>query len=55
MKIRKATMDDLKELTEIEAKCFLVEEAATEESFKGRLEIYPVLVLFRAIFEIFKK
>ncbi len=41
MKIRKATMDDLKELTEIEAKCFPVEEAATEESFKGRLEIYP--------------
>ena len=31
MEIRKATMDDLKELTEIEAKCFPVEEAATED------------------------
>ena len=41
MKIRKATIEDLKELAEIEAKCFPVEEAATEESFKVSFVIYP--------------
>ena len=41
MKIRKATINDLEELTRIEAECFLAAEAATEESFRGRLEVYP--------------
>ena len=41
MKIRKATINDLEELTRIEAECFPAAEAATEESFRGRLEIYP--------------
>ena len=37
MKIRKATINDLEELTKIEAECFPAAEAATEESFHGRL------------------
>ena len=41
MKIRKATINDLEELTKIEAECFPATEAATEESFRGRLEVYP--------------
>ena len=41
MKIRKATINDLEELTKIEAECFPAAEAATEESFRGRLEVYP--------------
>ena len=41
MKIRNATINDLKELTKIEAKCFPSEEAATEEDFKARLKVYP--------------
>ena len=41
MKIRKATINDLEELTKIEAECFPATEAATKESFRGRLEIYP--------------
>ena len=41
MKIRKATINDLEELTRIEAECFPTVEAATEESFRGRLEVYP--------------
>ena len=41
MKIRKATINDLEELTRIEAECFPAAEAATEESFRGRLEVYP--------------
>ena len=41
MKIRKATINDLEELTRIETECFPAAEAATEESFRGRLEIYP--------------
>ena len=42
MKIRKATINDLEELTKIEAECFPATEAATHERFRGRLEIYPV-------------
>lgn len=41
MEIRKATINDLEELTRIEAECFPATEAATKESFRGRLEIYP--------------
>ena len=39
MKIRNATINDLEELTRIEAECFPAAEVATEESFRGRLEI----------------
>jgi acetyltransferase, GNAT family len=41
MKIRKATINDLEELTKIEAECFPATEAAAEESFHRRLKIYP--------------
>lgn len=41
MKIRKATINDLDEITEIENECFPIEEAATKESFLGRLKVYP--------------
>ncbi len=41
MEIRKATINDLEKLTRIEAECFPAAEAATEESFRGRLEVYP--------------
>ena len=41
MKIRKAVINDLKELTRIEMECFPVAEAATEEIFCRRLEVYP--------------
>jgi len=42
MNIRRGKIQDLKEITAIEAECFPVSEAATEESFKGRLTVYPV-------------
>ena len=35
MKIRKATINDLEELTKIEAECFPAAEAATERVFVG--------------------
>lgn len=41
MFIRKATIDDLNEITEVEARCFPVAEAASKESFKQRLEVFP--------------
>jgi ribosomal protein S18 acetylase RimI-like enzyme len=41
MKLRKATILDLDEITEIEAKCFPQEEAATKQSFQERLTYYP--------------
>lgn len=40
MIIRNATIDDLKEITEVEAICFPTAEAATEESIRKRLEVY---------------
>jgi ribosomal protein S18 acetylase RimI-like enzyme len=40
MMIRKATIEDLEEITEVEAICFPKAEAATEESIRGRLEVY---------------
>ena len=41
MLIRHATLEDLKEITAIEAACFPKAEAATEESFRNRLSVYP--------------
>lgn len=40
MKIRTATIDDLSEITRIEALCFPEVEAATEESFRKRLDAF---------------
>lgn len=40
MKIRKATINDLEEITRIEAICFPESEAASKESLKNRLLIY---------------
>lgn len=40
MIIRHATIDDLKEIAEVEATCFPPAEAATEKSIKERLEVY---------------
>ena len=41
MKIRKATINDLEEITKIETICFPESEAASKESLKNRLLIYP--------------
>ena len=41
MNIRKAKMEDLDEITAIEAECFPASEAATRKSFEGRLAVYP--------------
>ena len=41
MNIRKARIEDLDEITAIEAVCFPASEAATKESFEGRLAVYP--------------
>lgn len=41
MKIRKATIKDLKAITAVEAACFPVAEAATKADFKKRLKVYP--------------
>lgn len=41
MEIRHATMADLPAVTAVEAECFPVAEAATEESFRARLTVYP--------------
>lgn len=41
MKIRTATMADLVAVTALEAACFPAAEAATEEDFAGRLNVYP--------------
>ena len=40
MKIRTATIEDLSEITSIEALCFPQAEAATEESFRKRLDAF---------------
>lgn len=40
MEIRKATLNDLKAITMVEATCFPQAEAATEESFQKRLSVY---------------
>ena len=41
MNIRRGKIQDLKEIAAVEAECFPPSEAATEESFKGRLTVYP--------------
>ena len=41
MKIRKATIEELKAITAVEAECFPAAEAATEKDFEGRLTVYP--------------
>ena len=40
MIIRKATMNDLDAISEVESECFPAAEAATKEEFKERLESY---------------
>ena len=40
MEIRKATLDDLKEIAAVEAECFPAAEAASEESLRKRLSIF---------------
>lgn len=40
MRIRKATMADLKKIAEVEAICFPEAEAATEQSLRKRLEAF---------------
>lgn len=41
MNIRMATIEDLKAITDVESRCFPVEEAASENDFKERLTVYP--------------
>lgn len=41
MEIRTATINDLDAITNVEAECFPLEEAATYEEFQSRLEHYP--------------
>lgn len=41
MIVRKATIADLDTVTSIEALCFPPKEAASRESFRRRLEVYP--------------
>ena len=41
MKIRRATIDDLDRITEVEALCFPPAEAASKASFEGRLTVFP--------------
>lgn len=40
IKIRKATIEDLDSITKVEAICFPVEEAATKDSFKHRINTF---------------
>ena len=40
MLIRNATIEDLFAISSVEAQCFPVEEAATEEEFSERLKYY---------------
>ena len=41
MIIRKATIDDLEDIANLEIECFPPNEAATHEDFTKRLEVYP--------------
>lgn len=41
MIIRKATMEDLRDATDVEAVCFSEAEAAKEKDFIGRLKYFP--------------
>lgn len=40
MEIRKATIDDLKQIAAVEAECFPAAEAASEESLRKRLTVF---------------
>lgn len=40
MEIRKATLEDLKEIAAVEAECFPAAEAASEESLRKRLSVF---------------
>ena len=40
MEIRKATLDDLKEIAAVDAECFPAAEAASEESLRKRLSVF---------------
>ena len=40
MNIRNATMNDIEEITRVEAECFPVAEAATKEEFAERIKYY---------------
>ena len=40
MEIRKATLDDLKDIAAVEAECFPAAEAASEESLRKRLSVF---------------
>lgn len=41
MEIRTGTMEDLNAIAQVEALCFPPAEAASKESFRRRLEVYP--------------
>lgn len=41
MEIRTASMDDLDAIAALEARCFPAAEAAGQESFRARLEVFP--------------
>ncbi len=41
MKIRKASLQDLKSITAVEAACFPPAEAASEETLRQRLSVFP--------------
>lgn len=41
MRVRKAKMSDLREITAVEATCFPPQEAANRKEFKKRLKVYP--------------
>lgn len=41
MQIRKASMEDLEAITEVEAQCFPAAEAAGKEAFRKRLSTFP--------------
>lgn len=41
MNIRKAAMQDLSEITAVEAECFPPAEAASEKDLEARLAVYP--------------
>lgn len=49
MLIRRATMNDLAAVAEVERRCFPVKEAASEEEFRERLAVYADH--FRLLFE----
>lgn len=49
LKIRHATLEDLDEISALEAACFPPAEAATREAFRERLQIYPTHFLLAEV------